>query len=50
MNNFSSMTEVPEGSPVQGEFRPLRRAGVSRRARRDRGFAPGPHDFLKKIE
>ena len=31
-------------------FRWLRPAGISPAAAGDRGFAPGPHDFLKKIE
>ena len=35
----------------QRVFRPLRRAGISRRARRDRGRCPlDPCNFLKKIE
>ena len=29
-------------------FRPLRRAGISPRARGDRGFAPGPQNFFEK--
>ena len=32
------------------EFRWLRPAGISPAAAGDRGFAPGPYDFLKKIE
>ena len=35
----------------QRVFRPLRRAGISRLARRDRGRCPlDPCNFLKKIE